>query len=91
MQKNDKNNETFENIRHIDENGIEFWYARELSLILEYKEWRNFNKVLNKAKEACKNSGFIIENDFVEFNKIVAAGATSKKLLIINYLDMLVI
>lgn len=75
------NNKTFENIKHIDENGAEFWYARELSIILEYKEWRNFNKVLTRAKEACKNSGFVIENDFVEVNKIVEAGATSKKII----------
>ena len=58
-------NKSFEDIKHIDEFGIEFWYARELSIILEYKEWRNFNKVLNKAKEACKNSGLVVENDFV--------------------------
>ena len=39
----DKNyNKTFEDIKHIDENGIEFWYARELQLVLNYKEWRKF-------------------------------------------------
>ena len=41
---------TFENIKHIDENGVEFWYARELQTILEYMEWRNFNQVIDKAK-----------------------------------------
>ncbi len=82
LEKNENyNNKTFEDIKQIDENGIEFWYARELSFILEYKEWRNFNKVLERAKEACKNSGFIVENDFVEVNKIVEAGATSKKII----------
>ena len=40
----------FENIKHIDEYGNEYWYARELSKVLEYKDWRNFLKVLNKAK-----------------------------------------
>jgi len=39
----------FEDIKHIDENGNEYWYARELQKVLEYKEWRNFNKVINKA------------------------------------------
>ena len=39
----------FESIKHIDENDVEFWYARELQKVLEYKEWRNFNKVINKA------------------------------------------
>ena len=41
----------FENIKHIDEYGNEYWYARELSKVLEYRDWRNFLKVLNKAKE----------------------------------------
>lgn len=48
------NNETFEDIKHIDENGIEFWYARELQSVLNYKEWRKFENVINKAKESCK-------------------------------------
>ena len=81
MKDIENTNKSFEDIKHIDEFGIEFWYARELSIILEYKEWRNFNKVLNKAKEACKNSGLVVENDFVEVNKIVEAGATSKKII----------
>ena len=54
-------NNIFENIKHIDDYGNEYWYARELSKVLEYKDWRNFLKVLNKAKEACKNSGFNID------------------------------
>ena len=60
----------FENIKNIDENGNEFWYARELSKTLEYKDWRNFLKVLNKAKEACENSGFNIDEQLVEVNKL---------------------
>lgn len=62
-------NNIFENIKHIDEYGNEYWYARELSKILEYKDWRNFLKVLNKAKDACKNSGFNIDEQLVEVNK----------------------
>ena len=46
--------ETFENIKHIDENGIEFWYARELMKILQYKQWRRFENVIDKAKQTCK-------------------------------------
>ena len=80
MKNIKKENQTFEDIKHIDENGIEFWYARELSSVLEYKEWRNFNKVLEKAKIACKNSGFDVVNDFVDVNKIVEAGATTKEI-----------
>lgn len=39
----------FEDIKHMDENGIEFWYARELMTILEYTNWRNFEKLINKS------------------------------------------
>ena len=63
-------NNIFENIKHIDEYGNEYWYARELSKILEYKDWRNFLKVLNKAKDACKNSGFDIDEQLVEVNRL---------------------
>lgn len=45
-------NETiFESIKHINEYGQEFWYARELQKVLEYTEWRNFSNVIDKAKE----------------------------------------
>lgn len=60
----------FENIKHIDENGNEFWYARELQKALEYKDWRNFQKVIYKAKESCKNSNFIINEQLVEITKL---------------------
>ncbi len=63
-------NNIFENIKHIDEYGNEYWYARELSKVLEYRDWRNFLKVLNKSKEACKNSGFNIDEQLVEVNKL---------------------
>ena len=42
-------NNIFENIKHIDEYGNEYWYARELQKVLEYKDWRNFQKVIDKA------------------------------------------
>ena len=60
----------FENIKNIDEYGNEYWYARELSKVLEYSDWRNFLKVLNKAKVACKNSGFNVDEQLVEVNKL---------------------
>jgi len=47
-------NRNFEDIKHIDENGVEFWYARELQLALNYKEWRKFENVISKAKKSCK-------------------------------------
>ena len=69
----------FEDIKNIREDGSEFWYARELSKVLQYVEWRNFAKVINKAKIACENSGRNANHDFVEVNKIVEAGALQKK------------
>lgn len=59
----------FESIRHIGENGDEFWYARELQLALEYKEWRNFSKVIDRAIIACQNSKNAVFEHFVEVNK----------------------
>lgn len=67
--------ETFESIRHINEYGKEFWYARELQKVLEYTEWRNFSKTISKAIEACENSGNDIGDHFVEVNKMVAIGS----------------
>ena len=64
------NKTIFENIKHIDEYGNEYWSARELSKVLEYRDWRNFLKVLNKAKEACINSGYNVEEQLVEVNKL---------------------
>ena len=63
-------NNIFENIKHIDEHESEYWYARELSKVLEYRDWRNFLKVLNKAKDACNNSGFNVDEQLVEVNKL---------------------
>lgn len=68
--KNDYTNSMFENIKSIDDYGQEYWYARELSRVLEYSDWRNFLKVLNKAKEACDNSGFNVNEQLVEVNKL---------------------
>ncbi|MBQ8212462.1 MAG: DNA damage-inducible protein D [Clostridia bacterium] len=63
------NEQIFENIRHINEYGQEYWLARELQNILEYTEWRNFVKVIDKAKIACHNSGIDINQHFVDVNK----------------------
>ena len=70
----------FEDIKHIDENGVEFGYARELMEVLEYKEWRNFLKVINKAKNSVESTEITINHHFVDVNKIVKAGISSKPL-----------
>ena len=65
------NNQTFEDIKHINEDGIEYWYARELQKVLNYKEWRKFENVINKAKEACKNTDISVFEHFVGVDKMV--------------------
>ncbi len=62
---------TFEEYVHIVD-GVEFWYARDLQKLLDYDEWRNFLKVIEKAKISCKNSGQKIEDHFVDVNKTIA-------------------
>lgn len=76
-----KEYKTFESIKHTSNDGNEFWYARELATVLEYVEWRNFAKVLNRAMLACKNSGYQTSDHFVEVNKIVEAGVSSKPVI----------
>ena len=68
----------FEDIKHIREDGSEYWSARELAPALEYTQWRNFENVIKRAMIACENSGHSIFDDFAEVSKIVEAGATSK-------------
>ena len=67
----DETQSIFEDIKHINEYGQEFWYARELQEVLEYSEWRNFKKVLNKAIQACENSQNTTTDHFVEINKMI--------------------
>lgn len=71
----------FENIKHKDENGVEFWEARELQNILGYKEWRYFLAVLEKAQIACSQSNNNINSHFGVYTKIVNAGATRKPII----------
>ena len=60
----------FENIKYIDENGNEYWSARELQNVLQYKEWRKFEGVINKAKKACENSNIKVFEQFVGSDKL---------------------
>ncbi|MDR2546713.1 MAG: DNA damage-inducible protein D [Lachnospiraceae bacterium] len=72
----------FEDIKHIRDDGGEYWLARELSVELDYTEWRNFSKVLDKARLSCKNSGFDMEDHFVEVNKMVEIGSGTNRCVI---------
>jgi len=69
----------FEQIKRVDENGNEFWTARDLFKVLEYIEYRNFKPVIIKAKRACKNSSYIVENHFVEVNEMVPIGSGAER------------
>ena len=62
---------TFEDIKHLTEEGMEFWYARELQIVLEYTEWRNFTKVIERAQTACENSNSEVLDHFVTVNKMI--------------------
>ena len=64
------NEKLFENIKHIDEYGNEFWYARELMPLLEYKKWERFSNVIDNAKTACEKSGYNIDEHFPEVGKL---------------------
>lgn len=69
-----KEYERFEDIKHITDEGVEFWYARELGPVLDYAKWDNFRKVIDKAMLACKNSGFDVEDHFPEIGKMIEIG-----------------
>ena len=74
-----KNTKLFEDIKHYNEFDMEFWYARELQEVLEYSDWRNFNKVINKAKESCENSKNNTLDHFVEVDKMVRIGSGAER------------
>ena len=70
---------TFEDIKHIDEDGNEYWLARELMTTLGYKDWRYFDAVIEKAKIACQNSEITDIDHFVVDNKMVEIGSGAKR------------
>ena len=70
MKDIDKNSASFEEIKHIDENGIEFWYARELMPVLQYSNWQNFEKIIKKSKISCQNSDISVFEHFIDVNKL---------------------
>jgi DNA-damage-inducible protein D len=73
--------QTFENIKHINDGGVEFWYARELQSVLEYTQWRNFESVIDKAKIACINSGNDVDDHFADVSKTIQMPKTAEKLI----------
>ena len=75
MNELEKINETiFESIKHVDEDGNEYWYARELQKVLEYTEWRKFVGVIKKAINSCKASNYVASDHFVGTDKMINLG-----------------
>ncbi len=70
MKEINKNNKSFEDIKHIDEKNVEFWYARELMPVLQYSNWQNFEKIIDKAKISCENSGISVLEHFTDVSKL---------------------
>ena len=78
MKKTEK---TFENIKHINEFGSEYWFARELYPLLEYASWDKFLNVIKKAMTACKNSNNNIEDHFFQVGKMVKTGDSYREIV----------
>ena len=76
------NNSVFESIKHIDELGNEYWEARELMTILEYKKWQKFINVINNAIIAYEQSNNIVENHFTQVGKMVGIGSNTTRKII---------
>jgi len=70
---------TFENIKHTDEEGNEFWLARPLAKVLDYSEYRHFLPVLERAREACKNSGQPVDDHFEDVLDMVEIGSGARR------------
>ena len=80
-----KTEKTFEDIKHIDENGNEYWYARELMVALEYTKWGNFKGVIAKAIQSCENSNFNSSDHFAEVGKTVPMPSGAKPKIIEDF------
>ncbi len=72
-------NRNFEDIKKIDQDGIEYWEARELMEILEYSKWSNFENVIEKAKTACTLSEQNVVDHFADIGKMIQAGKGANK------------
>ncbi len=73
------NQTVFEQIKRLDENKNEYWTARDLSKVLEYSEYRHFKPVIDKAKEACKNSGYPVADHFEDILGMVSIGSGAER------------
>lgn len=74
------NKSLFESIKHINEYGMEYWTARELMPVLEYKQWRQFSDAIDRAKKACETSDNRVFDYFADARKIVKTGVATKEI-----------
>ena len=82
LKEIDKNSKSFEDIKHIDEDGSEFWYARELMPILQYSNWQNFEKIIEKAKISCENSDISVFEHFIDVSKTIKMPKGAEKTIL---------
>jgi DNA-damage-inducible protein D len=77
--RNSEQHSVFEQIKKVDERSIEYWSARDMAKVLEYTDFRNFLKVIDKAKIACKNSGHPVEDHFEDILEMVPIGSGTER------------
>ncbi|MCL1984645.1 MAG: DNA damage-inducible protein D, partial [Methanomassiliicoccaceae archaeon] len=70
---------SFEAIKQTDEHGNEYWFARDLAPVLEYSKWQNFERVIERAMIACKNSGFDVKDQFTDAGKLIEHAKGGKR------------
>lgn len=68
-------------LAHKDEQDVEFWYAREIMPYMGYKKWENFSKILDRAKDACKNSRVSVDAHFQKTDREVELGSSAKRII----------
>ena len=70
---------TFEGARQMDDDGNEYWFARDLAPLLDYQQWRNFMLVIDKARQACEKSGRAVADHFADISKMVDIGSGAQR------------
>lgn len=75
----DNGEKSFDSLKKVNEYGQEYWSARELMPLMEYKQWRQFSDAIERAKAACEVSGHAISDHFADVRKIVKAGIATKR------------
>lgn len=78
-KSNNPKQTVFEQIKKLDENKNEYWTARDISRVLEYSEYRHFKPVIEKAKEACENSSYVVTDNFEDMPDMIELGKGAKR------------